>query len=86
MWKLRKDVPFRILRKYGFKYNKSIKLWEKELEDTKKICITKNREVFEIFQDDIGFWFRFKSDKKCFYKESLKYLIKDNLLEWENNE
>lgn len=84
MWKLRKNVPFRILRKYGFEYNNSSKWWERKIDGRwyDLICIDKDGEVFEM-TEQIGYWDATFSDKEWFNEECIKDLIQDSLLEWE---
>lgn len=83
MFKIRKNVDFKKLKKYGFNYDSLCQEWRKEIEDNRRILINVDERLKVIYETyetmghfDIIYITKVLNDKKY-----IEDLIKNNLVE-----
>ena len=81
MYKIREDVEFDVLEKYGFEFDTSSGFYERKIDNKwwNIICVDKDREIFEM-TEEIGYWDTTFSDEEWFDIKNIDDLIKADLV------
>ena len=81
MLKIREDVKWNVLEKYGFEFDTSSGFYERKMDNKwwNIICVDKDREIFEM-TEEIGYWTTIFSDEEYFDTKYIDNLIKADLV------